>query len=39
MLTVVVPSKQLTALGTFQVRVVNPGIAPVPSNPSRNLRD
>lgn len=38
-LTVVVSSKQLTALGTFQVRVVNPGSAPVTSNPSRNLQE
>ena len=38
LLTVVVRSKKLTALGTFQVRVVNPGSAPVPSNPSRNLQ-
>jgi hypothetical protein len=37
-LTVVVPSKQLTALGIFQVRVINPGSVPVPSNPSRNLQ-
>jgi outer membrane protein assembly factor BamB len=38
LLTVVVRSKKLTALGTFQVRVVNPGSTPVPSSPSKNLQ-
>jgi hypothetical protein len=39
LLTVFVRSKTITALGTFQVRVVNPGSVPVPSNPSGNLPD
>jgi hypothetical protein len=38
LLTVFVRSKKLTALGTFQVRVVNRGGIPVPSNPSNNLQ-
>ena len=38
-LTVVVTSKKLAALGSFQLRVVNPGRVRVPSNASRNLQN
>lgn len=38
-LTVVVASKKLTALGSFQVRVINPGLQRVPSNASKILQN
>jgi hypothetical protein len=38
-LTVIVPTKKLAALGSFQVRVTNPGAARVPSNTSNKLQN
>ena len=38
-LTVIVSSKKLTALGSFQVQVVNPGTQLVPSNASKFLQN